>query len=189
MVKNDSIWLKQGHRMGLKKVFRGRVKVFLGFTGHNWPGSIEQPSLSFLVWSHEGSTFNKSHIFAKIPVLENLTYMWLYLDFSQIMNNCTHRGECERVWNVHKHPTAATNLSIIRQLVRNLLAKDKKLKGSVRTKMMKCAWNVKDREHILNQLFASLWIFMRMPYWCNRSSNYDRHLRQPDTVMRFVDPK
>jgi len=35
------------------------------------------------------------------------------------------------------------------------LAKDKKLKGSIRTKMMKCAWSVKDREHILNQLFTS----------------------------------
>ena len=35
MVKNDSIGLKQGHRMGLKMVFRGRVKVFLGSKGHN----------------------------------------------------------------------------------------------------------------------------------------------------------
>lgn len=55
-----------------------------------------------------------------------------------------------------KARTTAANLSVIRQLVRNLLAKDKTLKGSIRAKMLKCAWNTKDREAILNQLFASL---------------------------------
>ena len=33
--------------------------MFLGFPRPNWPGSIEKSSLSYQVWSHEGSTFLK----------------------------------------------------------------------------------------------------------------------------------
>ena len=34
--------------------------MFLGFPRPNWPGSIEKSSLSYQVWSHEGSTFWKN---------------------------------------------------------------------------------------------------------------------------------
>ncbi len=55
-----------------------------------------------------------------------------------------------------KHRTTAANLSILRQLVRNLLTRDTKLKGSTRTKILRCSWNINDRELILRQLFPSL---------------------------------
>ena len=56
----SKIGLKQGHRTGLKNVFRGWVEVFLECTRpSNEQGSIEQSSLSHQVWSHKGSTFKK----------------------------------------------------------------------------------------------------------------------------------
>ena len=51
-----------------------------------------------------------------------------------------------------KERATAKNLSILRQMVRNLLKMDKS-KGSIQTKMKQCGWNATKREDILGNIF------------------------------------